>query len=480
MSQIDELRQIIVGDNTEQLSELKKRIESVEARTRDVAEVLPPAIERGIEESDQLINAFKKPVSETLKRAIRTEPKEYAEILYPVMAPSIRRAISQAISSLLVTINQVTESATSIKGLGMRFESIRTGIPYAEIALRRSILYRIDHVYLIDRETGMLISETASNDAESLDSDAVSAMFSAIQSFVQDSFSQNDQDRLTDLKVGEHNVWVAHGQKVMLACVIYGDAPESLKEHLYDTLDFINTEYAVPLSESSPDPAELAGIDNHLSPLLQLRLKETEPEHNEMGLGQKMMLLALCVIGAYLFYQWFDSKSQLDTAEFHLKQTPGLVVTSTSWDGDKIVVQGLKDPDVVLPYEKLKAYGIEPEEIQLRTTPFRSLEPEMEEFRFRNELNFPDDVTLINTEGKLSLTGETSISWLIKHDSRLRQLSADKRLDISGLRASKESVTSYVSAKLGSSNSPIAKRLIDLFVSKPWSDVSLGSNLPAL
>jgi hypothetical protein len=105
MSQIDELRRIIVGDNSEQLSELKERVESIDVRTRDVVEVLAPAITQGLESSDDIIDALAKPVSEGLKRAIRSDTEEYADILYPGITSSIRLAISQAISSLLTTIN---------------------------------------------------------------------------------------------------------------------------------------------------------------------------------------------------------------------------------------------------------------------------------------------------------------------------------------------------------------------------------------
>ena len=115
MSQIEELRQIIVGANADELAELKQRIEDVESRTRDVSEVLAPAISTS--DPKALISSLQEPVSMSLKQAIRLEPKEYAEILYPVMAPSIRRAISQAISSLLITINKTVESATSVKGI---------------------------------------------------------------------------------------------------------------------------------------------------------------------------------------------------------------------------------------------------------------------------------------------------------------------------------------------------------------------------
>jgi len=475
MSQIEELRQIIVGDNAEQLSELKERIESIEARTKDVAEVLPPAIEAGIKQNDRLIDAFKTPVSETLKRTIRTEPTVYAEILYPVMAPSIRRAISQAISSLLATINQTTASATSVKGLGMRLESMRTGVPYAELALRRSIVYRVEHVYLIDRDTGLTIAECAAQGSGSLDSDAVSAMFSAIQSFVQDSFSHKEDDRLTDLKVGAHNVWVAHGAKAMLACVIYGNAPESLKTQLYDTLDTVRTDYALPLAAFDGDASGFAGIQQYLEPLLQLRLKEDVPREAKSGIGSVVLMGALLLTAGYFIYQWFDGKSKLNVVEHYLKQTPGVVVTTAFWQDDKITVEGLKDPDALLPYKVLAAHDIEPNLLDLKTIPFRSLESEMELQRFSNELDLPDEVSLENKQGRLVLAGEAPVLWLLGNDARLRQLAADKRLDISELTASEGSVRAYVVAQFEDASASIINRLIEQSVGKPWVEVSVGS-----
>ena len=138
MSQIDELRQIIVGGSAEQLAELANRIEDIEHRTKDVAEVLPPAIDREVASGgDRLADSLTRPVSMSLKRAVRSEPEEYAEILYPVKAPSIRKAITQALSSLLLTINRSVESATTFSGIKSRVKSWRTGIPYAELALRQ-------------------------------------------------------------------------------------------------------------------------------------------------------------------------------------------------------------------------------------------------------------------------------------------------------------------------------------------------------
>ena len=97
----------------------------------------------------------------SLKRAVRSEPEEYAEILYPVMAPSIRKAITQALSSLLLTINRSVESATTLSGIKSRVKSWRTGIPYAQLALRQSLVYKVERAYLIHRETSLLIDEVS-------------------------------------------------------------------------------------------------------------------------------------------------------------------------------------------------------------------------------------------------------------------------------------------------------------------------------
>lgn len=484
MSQIDELRRIIVGDNSEQLSELKERIENIDARTRDVAEVLAPAIGEGIKRSDDIINALQKPVSEGLKRAIRSEPVEYADILYPAIAPSIRLAISQAISSLLKTINQSMESATSISGLRTRMESARTGVPYAELALRKALLYRVEHIYLIDRETGLLIEECAAIGTTSLDSDAVSAMFSAIQSFVQDSFSGKESDRLTDLKVGEHNVWIAHGPRAMLACVILGDAPESLKVQLNNCLDQIRINYSQQISNYDGDASGFVGVDLHMRPLLQLRLKEGEDESNETPLVSKILVCGLVLLAIYLFSQWFDRHTKLSTVQHYFGETPGLLITSAQWQDNQILVKGLQDPDAELPTQILLQHGIAADDLLMRTTPFRSLEVAMEMFRFTEELNFHDGLELFVYNDGPALKGEATVDWLLDNDLRLRQLASDRRLNIDQLTISPKSLIEHVDEITGSQLELTGKldfinvraeyqnSLLSEFVGVPWAKVS--------
>lgn len=479
MSQIEELKRILVGDNTEQLTELKERVENIDTRTRDVAEVLAPAIDIGINESDALVNALKQPVSTGLKKAIRAEPVEYAQILYPAIAPSIRLAISQAISSLLATINQTVKSATSLSGIRTRIESARTGVPYAELMLRKSLLYRVEHVYLIDRESGLMIAECAAENSQTLDSDAVSAMFSAIQSFVQDSFSGSDQDRLTDFTVGSHNVWIAHSPRAMLACVIYGEAPETLKTQLYDTLDHISTAYSNPLAEFDGDTTRFLGVEDYMRPLLRLRLREDIKASTETGWATKLLFLVVVAVLGVLFAQWFDRDSKLSTLEHYFNQTPGLVLTSAYWEQDQIVVEGLQDPDAELPMSILQAHQIDSSILSIQTTPFRSLEPALELHRFARELRPPAGSNLDLVDENVELTGEAPINWLLQNNERLRQLAADQRLDINELFVSAASLEEFLVSNLGDADHPLYDQISAEVLTKPWNQVDLNSISPA-
>lgn len=113
----------------------------------------------------------------------------------------------------------------------------------------KSKSYEIKHIFLIDRASGIQIEEVSSTEAGILNGDAISAMFSAIQSFVQDAFSHERSSKLTAFRVGDHSIRVAHGPQLMLACVVVGKAPKALKTELDHTLQIIQSEYIESLSD---------------------------------------------------------------------------------------------------------------------------------------------------------------------------------------------------------------------------------------
>jgi outer membrane protein OmpA-like peptidoglycan-associated protein len=448
---LKELRRIIVGDNADELERLKERVENVTYRADDVAEVLAPAINKGISQDARLGQAFEKPVADGLTKAVQKDPETIANALYPVMAPAIRRAISEAISSMLSTINQTIESATTVGGIRTRFESFRTGISYAELTLRKSLLYRVEQVFLIDRTSGLLISELKNENVESLDSDGVSAMFSAIQSFVQDSFSQNEEDRLTDLTVGDHRIWVVHGPKAMLACVIRGEAPASLKNVLHDSLDSIRKDFAMPLANFEGDSSEFIGVEEYLRPCLQLERRQADQESKASLSSILLACLVACLI-IYLAYSMYDKQRTLKQARAVLDQTPGLVVTNSHWERDKIAVIGLLDPVAKMPYESLQQLGIDKSSIALSTKPFQSLESPIISERFRRRYQVPETVIVehqtIDELGLIKLNGVVDANWLNDNYETLQDSQFATSVDTTNLKADEDTLRPFLEEQL--------------------------------
>lgn len=70
------------------------------------------------------------------------------------------------------------------------------------------MVYWVDEAFLIQKDSGLLISHAAHSDIDLSDSDAVSAMLSAIQDFIRDSFSADKSKGLETVEFGDHTLWV--------------------------------------------------------------------------------------------------------------------------------------------------------------------------------------------------------------------------------------------------------------------------------
>src|SRR5262249_60500391 len=122
-----------------------------------ISEVLPDAILLRAGRDPSLMKALEPLLEKALADSVRKDPRVLAEALFPVIAGAVRRAVASALQSLLESLNQIVETSVSVRSVGWRIEAVRTGKPYAEVALLRSLLYRVEQVFLIQNETGLLL-----------------------------------------------------------------------------------------------------------------------------------------------------------------------------------------------------------------------------------------------------------------------------------------------------------------------------------
>jgi hypothetical protein len=235
-----ELRSLLLGPAEKQLAEVHERLHDPQRQVEEVSRVLPDAIAVRTRQDEDLTSALAPTVSAALEYSVRKNPQPLADAIFPIMGPAIRKAIASALSGMAQTFNQTLAHSMSARGLAWRWEAVRTGRPFSEVVLLHTLLFRVEQVFLIHQETGLLLRHVSAANADVQDADMVSGMLTAIQDFVRDSFATRAGEKLETLQVGELNVWIEQGPDAILAGVIRGNAPQQLREVFQETLEKIH------------------------------------------------------------------------------------------------------------------------------------------------------------------------------------------------------------------------------------------------
>ena len=275
------MRGLLVDKEIEQLRELTSRLDDATKLARDVSRSLPEAIALRQGKDKQLVSALLPTVEEILHSSVKRDPQTLSRALFPVMGPAIRKSIAEAIRSMIQSFNHALEHSFSLRGLKWRLLALRTGKSFAEIVLLHSLEYRVEQVFLIHGDTGLLLQHAVAQDVAYQDADMVSGMFTAIQDFVRDSFDPNAEESLDVLRIGELTIVVERGASAYLAAVVRGEPPEELHYLFSDALEAIVLQKGRELVEFAGDAEPFEAIRPQLEDCLVTRY----PRGKEKGLS---------------------------------------------------------------------------------------------------------------------------------------------------------------------------------------------------
>src|SRR5262249_7690639 len=152
-------------------------------------------------------------------------------------------------------LNRTVEHSVSWRALQWRWTALRTGKPFAEIVLLSTLEYRVDQVFLIHSETGLLLEQVWADAGAARGADQVSAKVTAVRDFGRDSLKTRDGDRLAALRVGDLSVVVEQGPRAMLAGVVRGTPPRELQTVFQDAVERLHRQFGDELSAFRGDAA---------------------------------------------------------------------------------------------------------------------------------------------------------------------------------------------------------------------------------
>ena len=408
-----ELRELILGAERRRLQELERRLDAASLTREDLAELLPEAIVLRAGRDRQLARALAPTVENAIGESVRRNPRQIATAIFPVLGPAIRKAIAEALAGLVASINSAVEHSISPRGLRWRLEAWRTGVPYAQIVLKHALVYRVEQVFLVHAETGLLLSHAWAADLPPSDPDLISGMLTAIRDFVADSFARDgDAGGLRRFSVGELTVMVEQGPQAILAAVIRGQAPDTLLAKLQDTLERVHLEFAEPLAAFDGDTAPFESA----RPLLEECLAtvvSTRRERRARGRAAWLpWVVAALLVLALLTWLRLQSEQRWERAVERLESEPGIVLTRAERGGGRWSFAGLRDPLAPEPIALLAAAGADTSRVRASWEPYLSLRPELVLARARQTLAPPATVSLALAGDTLRVAGSAPLQWL--------------------------------------------------------------------
>ncbi len=407
-----ELRAILLGPDREAWETMRQRLDNPSRRAEDIASVLAEAVR--LRSDAKLRRALQPLLEEALQLSVQSNPRMLADALFPIFGQAIRKAITSELDGMLQSLSQTLEQRFSWRSLRWRWESIRTGKPYAEIVLLRSLLYRVEQVFLIHRKTGLLLQYAAADTAETKDPEMVSGMLTAIQDFVHDSVSGAEGENLETVRMGEIGVVLTYGPDAILSGFVRGVAPRNLNRMFQDTLDVIERQKAQELHEFTGETSQFDSCRPRLEACLVGQGKPDKRRGTPRMAGALLFGVPALVIVALAGWWIYAAAMERRWSNFahRLSSEPGIVLTGFEKRAGTHFLTGLRDPLAADPASLLAAEDLPSGQATFHFEEYHSLQPrfaaqrrlvELKEELERRAFRFPTGSSAIPPEQRFLL-----------------------------------------------------------------------------
>lgn len=341
------LRAVLHSPLEQRILDLEQRLTASESRQKDQefqiqrqSENLPHAIARAHQRNSGLSDALEPEIAVGVQRVFKNDIDAMAEALYPVLGPAVRRMVAS-----LFEVNKKDSKNP----------------------------FLVEQLFLIQRDSSLVIEHRIVENAASQDADMVSGMLDAIRSFVADAFHVRDFDAMNALTIGDITVWIEWGPKALLAVVVRGIAPDALREKYTEQLHRIHLEHASLLDSFDGDSAAVEAV----GPVLEFEVSKTgttpKTESSARWLWAATAAVFLCTL-IWVADDRADAQ-RWNSALHALDSQPGVQIVAEDRHANPPSITALRDPDARSVVDLRGDMSIDPYSIDLRWHSYLSDEP---------------------------------------------------------------------------------------------------------
>ena len=299
-----------------------------------------------------------------------------------------------------------------------------------------SLLYRVEQVFLIHRETGLVLNHVVAPSAPAQDADygrGAALRDPAVRTRLLSAWAnrksrQHDLRRIADSCRQRSKRRNRGGDSRPRARNLQpGDERNSGRNSAPCT---------VPRWRNfTGDPGPFRAAESQIARLLETQYREKPPETRRpraaivAGAIAAVLLLGWVGYSTYLLIEWSRFLSEM-------RKQPGIVVVSYTKDGRTFHIQGFRDPLSEDPKKLISQAGLDPDSADLQLAPYYSLDDAIVARRATALLHPPAGVTLSAKNGELIPEGSAPQNWIAQLEEKAPWIAGVSRVDESHLQNS--------------------------------------------
>ena len=273
--------------------------EKINLDPETIARAIAPEIALSIREQILLDeNAIPQVLGPEMGKAIKAQIESERDAMVDALYPVIGSTISKYMVEVVQDINQKIESTLSPEGIKRKIRAKVQGVSEAELIFKESIGYHIKAIFLIDKDSGLVIQEIQVPGSEHLDSDMLAGMLTAIRSFANDCI--NTGSELDSIDYGDWQIPLEVAGYCYLAVVVQGEPPKQFIAKIRQVLGEIVMEYDDEIQNFDGDIAHVpSGIKTKLE-----QLTESNKDKSQKSTSSPILLWLLIFIISIIFIPW--------------------------------------------------------------------------------------------------------------------------------------------------------------------------------
>jgi outer membrane protein OmpA-like peptidoglycan-associated protein len=223
-------------------------------------------------------------VEKSVEHSVANHSEQMVGALYPLVGSLVRKSLSAFITDLLEKTNSLIENSFTLKGLKWRLKARQAGVSFSQYIASQTFAFRVEQVFLIHSETGLLLHSISAGLHETADADLMSAMLTAINDFVSDSFTQavdHSEQQLDVIKTDDFTLVIKPGPYAIIVAAISGNVPQKVANQLQLSLEEIHRLYGRELTQFNGDASIFMDSELQLRDCLISELKPQKKQHKK-------------------------------------------------------------------------------------------------------------------------------------------------------------------------------------------------------